>query len=57
MNRKRARMGRPPKPKADKQSCQVSVKLTPGELRRLRSEAKRAGMSLAGWIMKPHRED
>lgn len=55
MKTKKARMGRPPKPPGEKQSVKVTVKLTPGERRRLDAEARKAGAPLATYIMAPHR--
>ena len=44
------RMGRPPKPKALKQSEAVQVLLTPSERRKLAKDAKAAGKSLGGYL-------
>ena len=44
------RMGRPPKPKALKQSEAVQVLLTPSERRHLAKDAKAAGRSLGGYL-------
>jgi hypothetical protein len=43
-------MGRPPKPKAQKQSEPVTVLLTPSERRELAKAAKAAGHSLGGHL-------
>ncbi|MFH1732305.1 MAG: hypothetical protein ABIF82_11735 [Planctomycetota bacterium] len=44
------RMGRPPKPKALKQSEAIQVLLTPSERRQLAKDAKAAGRSLGGYL-------
>ena len=44
-------MGRPPKPPAEKQSVKVTVKMTPGEHRKLSTAARKARLPLATYIM------
>lgn len=51
----KAKMGRPPKPPAEKMSKLVGLKVTPGEYRRLRAAARKAGLSVAAYIMGPRR--
>jgi len=41
------RMGRPPKPAAEKQSEAIMVRVTPGERKQLEAEARRLGVPLA----------
>jgi len=38
-------MGRPPKPKAEKQSKRIGVRVTPAEYKAISKDAKVAGMS------------
>jgi len=45
-----AKMGRPPKRPADRQSEKVTVKFTPGERRRVDAEARKAGLPLGTWL-------
>ncbi|MEW6357953.1 MAG: hypothetical protein AB1696_16590 [Planctomycetota bacterium] len=54
--RKTSRMGRPPKPKAEKWGARVSVNMTEAEYRQLRTEAKAAGKSLASYLLDCWRE-
>lgn len=49
-------MGRPPKPKNEKQSEKVSVKMTRAERRELEAAARKAGLSLSAYILAPHRK-
>ena len=44
------KLGRPPKPKALKQSESVQVVLTPSERRELAKQAKAAGLTAAGYL-------
>jgi len=44
------RMGRPPKPKNLKQSEAVVSLFTPAERRALAADAKRAGLTLGGYL-------
>ena len=50
-------MGRPLKPKAEKQSKRVTVYLTPGEQAHLEALAKKDGLPLAALIMRPWRKE
>jgi predicted HicB family RNase H-like nuclease len=51
MNRtKKTKMGRPPKPPAEKMSHRVCVRLTPEQFQRLVNHAKQAGLSLSAFI-------
>jgi hypothetical protein len=56
MQTKKARMGRPPKSPAEKQSKAVMIMLTPGEHRQLKAAARKAGLPLATYIMTAWRE-
>ena len=51
------KLGRPAKPKAEKQSKPVTVYLTPAERVRLEKMAKKEGLPLAVLIMRPWREE
>lgn len=53
---KKARMGRPPFPKGTARSLHVTVRLTARELRRLRAEARRRGVSVSELLMRPWRK-
>jgi hypothetical protein len=53
----RRRTGRPPKPKAEKQSARVMLNLTQAERARLEKLAKAEGLPLATLIMRPWREE
>ena len=50
MGRKKTKMGRPPKPPAEKMSHRVCVRLTPEQFQRLLHRAERAGLSLSAFI-------
>ena len=50
------RTGRPPKPRAEKQSEIIGVCVTPGESKKLKAEAKRLGVSLSALLMEPWRK-
>ena len=52
----KARTGRPPKSKADKQSEHITVHLTPAERKRLEKLAQEDGLSLPALIMCPWRK-
>ena len=54
--RPRKRMGRPPLPKGTARELHVTVRLNAQELRRLKDEAKRRGVSVSELLMKPWRE-
>jgi len=49
-------MGRPPLPKGTARELHVTVRLNAQELRRLKDEAKRRGVSVSELLMKPWRE-
>ena len=51
------KLGRPPKPKAEKQSEKATVYLTKAEQAHLKALAKKEGLSLASLIMRPWREE
>ena len=50
------RTGRPPKPPKEKRSEHIMVYLTPAERKRLEKLAKKEGIPLAAFIMRPWRE-
>jgi len=50
--KKKRKMGRPPKPPAEKMSHRVCVRLTPEQYRRLLDQAKKAGVSISVFIQK-----
>ncbi len=50
------RMGRPPKPPAERRDAQVTVSLTKAELARLRREARGAGVTVSELLMRAWRE-
>jgi hypothetical protein len=50
-------MGRPPKPKDEKLSAQVLVKMTEGERKMLDRMARESGISLSALMMKAFRKD
>ena len=54
---KKRRMGRPPKPKDEKLSAQVLVKMTEGERKMLDRMARESGISLSALMMKAFRKD
>ena len=51
MTMKRKRMGRPPKPKAEKQSARIGVRVTPEEFRAISQAAKAAGLSRGAFLV------
>ena len=53
----KARTGRPPKAKAEKQSVHITVHLTPAECERLGKLAQEDDLSLAALIMRPWRKE
>jgi len=53
---KKARMGRPPKPRNEKQSKRIMVSLTQAERAFLGKLAKQKGVSVASLIMLPWRK-
>ena len=52
-----ARMGRPPKLKAQRKTRQVNIRLTAAEFRELSAKARAAGLPLGTYIMAPHRKE
>ena len=52
MGKTRTKMGRPPKPPAQKMSQRICVRLTPEQYRRLVHQAKQAGLSLSAFIQR-----
>jgi len=54
---KRRPRGRPRKRVSEKRSEQVNVRITPDELHRIKSEAKRLGLSLSSVLMVPWRKE
>lgn len=48
-------MGRPPKPASERRSAVMHLRVTRAELRTLRAEAKRRGVSVADLLMGPWR--
>ena len=57
MKRKRKKMGRPPRPPAEKQGERITVYLTKAERKRLEALAKVEGLSLASLVMRPWRKE
>ena len=53
----KARMGRPPKLRAEKWGWRVTVNMTRKEREQLEAEAKRFGMSLSQLLMRPWRKN
>jgi len=49
--KKKAKMGRPPKPASEKQSARVMARFTPAEYARLAVDAKKAGMPIATYLV------
>jgi hypothetical protein len=54
--RKRSRMGRPPKPPAERYSEQANIRMTRAERARLDAEASRLGLTLSQLLMRPWRD-
>lgn len=52
----KAKMGRPRKPRGEKWSETIMVRMKPVERRFLEAEAKKAGISLSSLLMRPWRE-
>ena len=50
MGKKRKKMGRPPKPAAEKWARRVTINLTPAEYEAVASEARRRGLSLSEYV-------
>lgn len=53
---KRSRMGRPPKRSFEKKNRQVSIAMTSAEMKLIRAEAEKAGMSISELLMRPWRK-
>jgi len=51
------RMGRPPKPPADKYTEQVNVRMTASERELIEVQAQKQGVSLSAVLMRPWREE
>ena len=47
----KTKMGRPPKPKAEKQSERIAVNVTRAEYRAIVEDAKAAGLSLSAYLL------
>ena len=47
----KAKMGRPPKPKGEKQSERIAVNATPEEYSVIEQDAKAAGLSLSAYLL------
>ena len=56
MGKKKARMGRPPKPPEEKQGQCVMVRMTKVERAKLEREAGKAGLSLSAYLLECWRE-
>lgn len=48
---RKPKMGRPPKPKAEKQSERIAVNVTRAEYRAIVEDAKAAGLSLSAYLL------
>ena len=57
MQKKKARMGRPPKPPSEKLSALLCLHMTQGDRKRLEVDAKRAGLSLGGFMVRCWRRE
>ena len=55
--KKKARMGRPPKPRDEVYSVNASVRMTQAEYARLKGEAKRQGATVSELLMRPWRKE
>ena len=53
--RTRGRMGRPPKPPAERRVRNITVHVTHDELKRIDKDAKRLGMNRSDLLMQPWR--
>ncbi len=56
MEKKKSKMGRPPKPESEKRSEHITVRLTREEYRIIKAEAKRTGQTYSEILMQPWRE-
>jgi predicted HicB family RNase H-like nuclease len=48
-----AKMGRPPKPENKKKNARIDLRVTKTELRKLRAEARKRGISLTELLLRP----
>jgi hypothetical protein len=55
--KKKAKMGRPPKPLDEKQGVKVTVYMTEDERKQLEALADKEGISLSSLLMKPWRKE
>jgi len=51
-----AKMGRPPKKASEKHSKKILLAVTPGEWRAVRTDAKKAGLTVTGLLLRPWRK-
>ncbi|GMV79778.1 MAG: hypothetical protein AMXMBFR7_09620 [Planctomycetota bacterium] len=51
------RMGRPPKPKAERLSEIINLRMTPGERRRFEELARLEGCTISELILRPWRKE
>ena len=51
-----AKMGRPRKKASEKHSRKILLAVTPKEWRTIRADAKKAGLTVTGLLLKPWRE-
>jgi hypothetical protein len=54
--KRKARIGRPPLPKGTARRATICIRLTAIELRALKAEAKRRGISCADLLLEPWRK-
>ena len=54
--KRKARMGRPPKPPDERQAERIMVNVTRAERVQLEREARKAGLSLSALLIRPWRE-
>ena len=54
---RKKKMGRPPKPPAERCSERVTIRMTKAERKALEREAKRLGVSLADLLLRPWRNE
>jgi hypothetical protein len=54
--KRKKKMGRPPKPAGERRVHSWTLAMTRGELRRLKAEAKRQGVSPSVLLLRPWRE-
>ena len=51
MEKKKAKMGRPPKKAKDKRAAVVTLRLKPAERKQLEKDAKAKGLSLSSYLL------